>query len=197
MLKQRNRAIAAAIAVASLTLGTSRPAAQAKPDFSGRWQVDLEASKALTERKGLEWRMAGGGSVGGGGGAAQGSERPVTIITQSETEIVVERRFEGDVIDRDVHKLVGSLSVNADRRSATRSTTLWKGTSLVTSGTMEMDMTSVRATTADGRPITEIKREFVTTRTLMPDGTMQIETRSTQNGRERVSWTVYVRVKAS
>lgn len=195
MLKHRNRAIAAAIAVVGLAIGTSRPAAQAKPDFSGTWQTDLEASKTLTEKKGLEWRMAGGGSVGGGSGAAQGAERPVTIITQSVTEIILERRFEGDVVDREVHKLDGSLSVNADRTSATRSTTVWKGTSLVTTGTREMDMTNVRATGADGRPITEIKREFVTTRTLMPDGTMQIENRSTQNGRERVSWSVMVRVR--
>jgi len=130
-----------------------RPAAQAKPDFSGTWQVDREASKALTEKKGLEWRMAGGASVGGGG-AAEGAERPVTIITQSDTEIVLERRFEGEVVDREVHKLDGSLSVNADRTSATRSTTVWKGTSLVTTGERQpASGCSAACSSASSRPI--------------------------------------------
>ena len=185
--------------------GAPMVTAQSKrPDFSGVWRQDSAASKALTEKKGEVWRVAGAGT---GGAAPSGAGAtpppgaivmsPVSTITQSEKEIVIERSYEGEVINRDVYKLDGSVSVNATRNTTSRSTTVWKGAALVTTGTFQMDLSNSDAADASGKPITEITRTFVTTRTLMPDGTMQIENRSTQNGQERVSWSVMTRVKPS
>jgi hypothetical protein len=189
------------ILIVALAAGVAvRTAAQTKrPDFSGAWQADRDASKALTEKNGGEWRVAGASS--GAGAAAQppaGARimQPLTLITQSASEIVFERQLDGEIYSREVHKLDGSASVNAARNSTTRSTTVWKGSSLVTTGTTTLDFSDGSARDAAGNLIPEIVRDFVTTRTLMPDGTMQVVTRTTEKGRpERVSWSVLVPVK--
>ena len=192
------------LVVALVIAGTSVTAAQTKrPDFSGEWRQDIEASKALTEQKGATWRVAGAGS--GAPGGAPGSAvppgakvlSPITTVTQSDAAIIFERRLDNEVISRDVYKLDGSVSVNASRNQSSRSTSAWKGNALVTTGTMELDFSSGQAVDASGKPIGNITRQFVVTRTLMRDGTMQIENRITQNGEERVTWTVLVRVKPS
>ncbi len=178
-------------------------AAQAKrPDFAGTWRQDTDASKALTEKMGEVWRVAGAGAGGASPSGASATPppgavvmSPITKITQSDKELVIERSYEGEIINHDVYKLDGTVSVNASRNSSSRSTTTWKGSSLVTSDTIHFEFN--QAATADGKPITEITRQFVTTRTLMPDGSMQIESRTTQDGKERVQWTVMVRVKPS
>jgi hypothetical protein len=189
-----------AVVVVMVLAGVPGAAAQTKrPDFSGVWQQDIEASKALTEKNGQPWRVAGAGS---GSGAAVGAPpanatimRPTTFITQNEREIILERRFEDEAIDRNVYKLDGSISVNASRNSSSRSTAAWKGNALVVSGTLRLDFSDGNARDAAGNPIPEIVRDFVTTRTLRPDGTMEIESRTTQNGVVRLSYTVLVRVK--
>jgi hypothetical protein len=191
--------IVVALALSAVSVTT----AQTKhPDFSGQWQQDIEASKALTEAKGLPWRVAGAGSsVGaraGGSAIPPGANvmSPVTTITQSETEIILERKLDGEVLSRDVYKLNGALSVNASRNTSSRSTTSWKGAALVTTGTTEIDLSDDNAV-VNGKPITNITRTFTLTRSLMPDGSMRVENRITQNGEERVSWAVLVRVKSS
>jgi hypothetical protein len=188
---------AIAIAVSIAVAGAAAPAAQSRrPDFSGTWQVDSERSKELTERKGHEWRVAGAGSGGSGGASQPGgpARGPLTVISQSDSELVIERTFDNEILDRTVLKLDGSVSVNARRSESSRSTTVWKGNALVTTGTSHFDFSDVR--TAAGTPVGEVTRDFVTTRTLMPDGTMQVENRTTQDGKERVSWSVLVRVKS-
>ena len=170
-----------------------------KPDFSGSWQMDIKASEALTVKKGHEWRVAGAGTGSGTAGVPAGATiwNPITVVMQSASEIVFERRSEGEVISREAFKLDGSVSVNARRNISSRSTTVWKGSALVTTGTTHLDFSDGSAKKADGTPITEIVRQFVTTRTLMPDGTIQIESRTTEDGKERVQWSVLVRVKPS
>ena len=188
MLRQ---SLTIALMLASLTAGSF--AAQSKrPDFSRTWKSDLEQSKALTEKNGHPWRVAGAGTGGGGQpGANTRVIQQYAVITQSATELIIVRRFDDEIMDRSVYKLDGSLSVNASRTSSSRSTTAWKGDALVTTGTTVVELTGV---SKDGKPINEIKRDFVTTRRLMPDGTMHVETRTTQDGEERVTWTVQVRV---
>jgi hypothetical protein len=184
----------------TFALPVSVPAQPKRPDFSGTWVQDTEASKALTEKKGQVWRVAGAGA-GGARGAAPGEKtvimQPITTITQSEAELVIERRFEDEVLSREVFKLDGSLSVNASRTQSSRTNTIWKGTALVTSGSRVIDLSSSNATDASGQPIAEINETFVTTRTLMPDGTIQVESRTTRNGTERIQYSVLVRTKAS
>jgi hypothetical protein len=194
-----NRLLVSTVVAGFVVLAASHAEAQAKrPDFSGSWQQDITASKALTEKHGEVWRVAGSTT----GGATQTPRpdakvmQPTTIITQSATELVIERRFEDEVIDRNVLKLDGSVSVNATKNSSTRSTTVWKGNTLVTTGTTHFDFSDANVTVG-GKPATEMTRDFVTTRSLMADGTIQVENRSTQNGETRVSWTVLVRVKGS
>ncbi|HET9369378.1 MAG TPA: hypothetical protein VFO19_03995 [Vicinamibacterales bacterium] len=198
MSSRRSTVVAAVLAIATALVPLT---AQVKrPDFSGRWTQDVEASKALTEKKGHEWRVAGAGA-GSGRGATPPPDakvlKPVTTIRQSEAEIAIERSYERDVISHDVYKLDGSVSVNASSTSSSRSTTVWKGNALVTTGTRQFDFSSMNARDASGRPLTEITEQFVTTRMLMPDGTMQVESRSTRNGVERVTWSVLVPVKQS
>ena len=184
----------------TFALQASVPAQSKRPDFSGTWVQDTEASKALTEKKGQVWRVAGAGA-GGARGAVPGEKivimQPISTITQSETELVIERRFEGEVLSREVFKLDGSLSVNASRTQSSRSNTAWKGAALVTSGSRVIDLSTSNATDASGRPISEINETFITTRTLMPDGTIQVESRTTRNGTERIQYSVLVRTKAS
>ena len=178
-------------------IGWSQPAQTRRPDFSGTWTQDTEASKALTEKMGLTWRVAGA-SAGAGTPAASNKRviRQVTDITQSETELVLESRFDKEVVSRTVLELDGSVSINASRNSSSRSTTVWKGSSLVTTGTTVLDFSDGSFRTASGQPIKEIRREFVTIRTLRPDGSMQVEHRSKEDGKEeRVRWSVLVRVK--
>jgi hypothetical protein len=177
-------------------VGWSQPSQTKRPDFSGTWIQDSEASKALTEKMGHTWRVAGA-SAGAGTAAAANQPviRQVTDITQSETELILESRFDTVVVRRTVLKLDGSVSVNASKNSSSRSTTVWKGASLVTTGTTVLDFSDGSARDASGRPIKEIRREIVTIRTLMPDGSLQVETRSKEEGKqERVSWSVLVRV---
>lgn len=173
------------------------PAAQGKqPSFAGRWQQDIDASKALTEKKGQVWRVAGAGANGAAasGASMNNAVRPVLAITQSDAEIILEQILDGEVYSRDVHKLDGSLSVNASRLRTSRSNTSWKGNALVTTGTRVFEFNN--GTVVNGKPATEITETFTSTRTLMPDGTMQVETRTKRPGTdERVQWSVFARVK--
>jgi len=190
--------VMAALAAAAVLIGAHLLHAQAKrPDFSGTWQIDIEASKALTEKMGHQWRVAGAGMGGGSATAPANIMRPFTDITQSEAEIVFQTRYDTEIIRREVHKLDGSTSVNARSNISTRSTTVWKGEALVTTGTTHLDYSDGSARRADGTPITEITRQFVTTRRVMPDGTMHIETRTTEEGNVRYQYSVLVRVKSS
>jgi hypothetical protein len=194
-----SRTLPATLVLATAVFGAAGLSAQSRrPDYSGTWQEDRDRSKALTELKGHVWRVASAGAARTGGTSQPGDavRGPLTILTQSATEIVIERRFDDEIIDRTVLKLDGSVSINASRNGSSRSTTVWKGNALVTTGTSHFEFSDMRATSATGEPIREITRDFVTTRTLMPDGTMQIESRSTQDGEERVTWSVLVRVKS-
>lgn len=169
------------------------PPQTTRPDFSGTWQVDSAASKALTEKEGYVWRVVGARQGNTGSAAAPKGEvsGPVTIITQSDSEIVFERRSEEIVIDRSVHKLDGSLSVNASRDTSSRTKTVWKDNSLVTTGTTEIG--GLRK--PNGSPLPPIVEEFLTTRTLLPDGSMRVESRKTRGGKESVHFSVLRRVK--
>ena len=120
--------------------------------------------------------------------------RQETVITQSLAELVIERRYDDEVVERSVYKLDGSESVNATRTTTNKSTTVWKGSALISTGTLHVDLSDGFARDAKGQPLAAIDRAFVTTRTLRPDGTMVVESRTTQNGEERLSWSVFVRV---
>ena len=201
----RSRIVVLAIASLAVTYGGLTHAQTTRPDFSGTWEDDIEASRTLTLENGGEWRVSGAGTSAAGAAASGAAAvtppadttamRRLTVITQTERDLVLETRYGEKVVRREVYKLDGTVSVNAQRNISSRSTTVWKGRSLVTTGTMHFDFSDGSARDASGKPISELTREFVTTRTLMPDGTMHVESWTREDGRERKQWLVLVRAR--
>ncbi len=129
-----------------------------KPDFSGKWVLDPAKSE-----------MGGGPGGGGGGGGRQGGGTPAPLtITQTATDMTIERTMGGNV-SKVVYKLDGKESVN-EGRGGMKSTYVskWDGAKLVT---------TIKAETQSG------VRESTETRSLAADGTMVVETtRQGQSG---------------
>ena len=91
-----------------------------KPDFSGKWLLDSAKSEM------------GGGPGGGGGGGRQGGGTPAPItITQTATDLIIERTM-GENVMKTVYKLDGKESVN-EGRGGMKSTMVskWDGAKLV------------------------------------------------------------------
>jgi hypothetical protein len=128
-------AVVCAIALAMPGLAS----AQAKPDFSGKWIQDMEKSDQ---------------PQGGGGGRGPAGPQQVTI-TQTATEITLERTMGQNTV-KTVYKLDGSESVNAMGRGGdVKSKTTWDGSKLVTKyqqtrGENTVDVTETRSLEADG-----------------------------------------------
>ena len=120
MKRARVGIIAAAIfAVASVAF------AQAKPDFSGTWTLDPEASGA----------PAGGGGGGGGRGGGALGNGPATV-KQTASALTIERTM-GENKTTATYKLDGTESVNKmmgrGGEVETKSTAKWDGSKLVIS----------------------------------------------------------------
>lgn len=131
-----------AIAALALSLGVF---AQGKPDFTGKWLLDPEKS------------VMGGGRAGGGMAAA-----PISI-TQTATELTIERTM-GENVMKTIYKLDGTESVNETARGKSTSVSKWDGGKLVTAikaetqrGTMES--TETRSLAADGTMLAETLRQ--------------------------------------
>ncbi len=124
-----------------------------KPDFSGKWVLDPTKSE-----------MGGGPGGGGGGGGRQGGGTPAPItITQTASELTIERTM-GENVMKTVYKLDGKESVN-EGRGGMKSTMVskWDGAKLVT---------AVKRETQNG------VRESSETMSLGADGTLIMETTS-------------------
>lgn len=149
-----------ALLVASLAvlLPAAGAAAQAHPDFSGTWKIDTARSDAPPGRRGQQMDMSG----------------LVLAITQSAEVLTIRQTGMGP--DRTMtFYLDGRKSTNAGPRGEMTSTSTWKGTELVTDGTMQADtprgpmtmtMHEVRRLGQDGTEMT------VTTTNDTPRGTM-------------------------
>ena len=133
-------------------------AAQAKPDFSGKWVADAAAAPAAP---------AGGGGGGGGRGGGRGGFGNEFTIAQSATTLTI-TRMQGDQTVTTVYNLDGSESKNmvagrgGGEPTAQVSKAVWDGAKLV-----------VTTTAPNG----EQKRVFA-----MEGGNLTIET--TQPGRD-------------
>lgn len=124
--------LAAALALPALA------AAQAKPDFTGKWIQDMEKSDP----------MGGRGPAG-----------PQTLtITQTAADLTIERETNNGVL-KTVYKLDGTESVNETGRGKSTTKSAWDGATLVTTGTqtmsmqgneVSMDLKEVRSLDADG-----------------------------------------------
>jgi hypothetical protein len=138
-------------------------AAQAKPDFSGKWVQDPPPAAAPAGGGG-----GGGGRGGGGGGGRGGFGAEFTIVQNAKTLTIT--RMQGDQTVSTVYNLDGSESKNSvqGRGGATEqvSKAMWDGAKLVVTTTIN----------AGGNNI-EQKRVFA-----MEGGNLTIET--TQPGRD-------------
>jgi hypothetical protein len=142
---------ALAFAIATQTL------AQAKPDFSGTWTLDLDKSES-------------GGSSGDGPSAARpgrGQGFPLDalfVVRQTASELSIDQQVGGKSTVM-TFKLDGSESINTGMRGRElKSKARWDGNRLVVESTQ-------RLSTPDGERSLDTKE----VRSLAPDGTMVVE----------------------
>src|SRR5262245_40733303 len=106
-------------------------AAQAKPDFSGKWVQDPPPAAAPAGGGGGGGGRGGGGGFGGGGRGGFGAE--FTIVQNAKTLTIT--RMQGDQTVSTVYNLDGSESKNTvqGRGGATEqvSKAVWTGATLV------------------------------------------------------------------
>jgi len=133
--------------VFALVLGLLIPglaAAQAKPDFSGTWALDVAKSDM---------------GMGRAGRAATAMRTVTLVLRQTKTQLSIERRA-GDRPETAVYKLDGSESVNQlPNGGEVKSTTTWAGATLVTKsvtviGGVTVETNDVRSLSADGKVMT-------------------------------------------
>ncbi len=132
--------LAMALGAAAVVVFASGITAQTKPNFSGKWTLQVEPGAAA----------AGGGQRGrgmGGGGAFCGQE---CTITQDATTLKVDRMFGQNTVSS-TYKLDGSESKNTQQmggRGAMEivSKAAWDGDKLTISTTRDMNGTSVTTT---------------------------------------------------
>ena len=130
---------------------TAPALAQAKPDFSGAWKLNVEKSDP----------MGGGGGGGGGGGMMRDA---VTTITQTATELTLVTKF-GENSRTATYKLDGTESVNSGMRGETKTKAKFDGATLVLehvrnmsgpNGDMQVTSKEVRSLSADGKTMTVV-----------------------------------------
>ena len=126
---------------------TAPALAQAKPDFSGSWKLNVEKSDPMG---------------GGGGGMMRDA---VTTITQTATELTVVTKF-GENSRTATYKLDGTESVNPGMRGGeTKTKAKFDGATLVLehtrnmsgpNGDMQVTSKEVRSLSDDGKTMTVV-----------------------------------------
>ena len=111
------------VAVAALVALPAVARAQAKPDFSGSWTLNQGGSAGAPPARGAR----GGGGRGGAGAAPQS-----LTITQTATQITIERAMAGGALTSASYNLDGSESGNLlGDVFLSRSKVSWDGAKLV------------------------------------------------------------------
>jgi len=128
--------LATVVLSGAMVMWATAAAAQAKPDFSGKWTVDTEKTTAANPA------MQGAGG-GGGGGRGFGMNAPMTIKQDAAT-LTTEREGQNGVTTT-AYKLDGSETVITSQRGDSKATAKWEGSNLV--------ITTVRPG-MDGAPMT-------------------------------------------
>jgi hypothetical protein len=130
------RAVAVCGAVAMMFIAASA-FAQGKTDFSGKWTPEAPA--------------AGAAGAGGGGGRGGGFNGPMTI-SQTATELTIERETPNGAT-KAVYKLDGSESSNTMGQGTAKSKATWDGAKLkieTTTETQNGTRTSTAVYSIDG-----------------------------------------------
>lgn len=136
----RRLAVAALSMLAFVNVG----AEQARPDFSGRWELDAARSEGLREDE------------------RQGT---TLVITQTPARLTIERTLFGGQTRIVVYTFDGSDSVSQAGDVEIKARSRWEGDRLVTEGTqrassLEAQFTERRSLSADGRTMT-VESTFV------------------------------------
>jgi hypothetical protein len=136
----RHLAVAALSALAFVNVG----AEQARPDFSGRWELDAARSDGLRDDE------------------RQGT---TLAIIQTPARLVIERTLLGGQTRTVVYTFDGTESVSQAGDVAIKARSRWDGDRLVTEGTqgvstLEAQFTERRSLSADGRTMT-VESTFV------------------------------------
>ncbi len=147
-----------ALAAALALLAT--PLVAQKPDFSGNWKLNADASDPVGPPGG---GGGGGGQRGPGGGA--GMRATEVFITQSDSKIVIESKM-GDRTRVTTYYLDGRESKNPGMRDAEMTTkSTWADNTIVTEGEntvttpmgeMTIKSKEVRSMSADGKQMTVV-----------------------------------------
>lgn len=125
------RTVRPLVAVILVAAATALPAAQARPDFSGRWASDARDVAPPPPAPPPESSEPGG--------PPPPPPPPSTLamsIVQSDTELAVDRRMSGEspaVIPQARYTLDGTEAVNTNGTMVTRTRASWSGSQLVLS----------------------------------------------------------------
>jgi hypothetical protein len=114
--------------------------AQTKPDFSGSWTLDADASQTAAPPAG---GAPAGAPGGGGGGGGRGGGGPMTV-KQTATELTVERAGRGGGAPvATVYKLDGTPSTVTMGQGQATVSAKWDGSKLVINTKRDMNGTAV------------------------------------------------------
>ncbi|HEX5217268.1 MAG TPA: hypothetical protein VFV98_17530 [Vicinamibacterales bacterium] len=168
--------------------------AQAKPEFSGTWVLDVAKTTQLNG--GRSGGMAPAGSMGGGA-MSNGSTGGGNVLTPAGApappmELKIAQTAAALTIERQtpmgpqkfVHKLDGSESVNVNGRATLKTKSQWQGAALVTEGTNVING-------EDGAMTVTIKE----TRSLEADGSLLVVTARIIDGTTTTSRQVFAKKK--
>ncbi len=158
---------------------------QSRPDFTGRWKLDAQATEVMGGGRGDPSGNATGGGGRGGGGLGLGPPAEELIVRQNDTTMTVEEVRSADPVII-VYKLKGgrirnTLPVGRGGTTVADFSSRWDGSKLSTNINREV--------TARGSTISMRYREL---RYLSKDSSMVVET--TMSGRPGGRKTVYRKV---
>ena len=163
------RRVAASVIVVGLaSLGIL---AQARPDFSGTWELDLERTRAENQARSGTAPSGGGGTMSFSGtsqGTAQAGAAAVTAvkIMQTSASMTIDR-LSGQIFAKTNFKFDGTEAVTVIDAMTRKQRSRWEGNKLVSDGTGETVL-------SDGTG--SIKSTFKEVRWIDKDGTMVVET---------------------
>lgn len=153
--------------------------AQARPDFSGTWELDLPRTQAENRaRSGAATNGGGGGGAGGmstmsPGGVSNAGAPVATVVTVSQTVTALTiDRVSGQVFAKTNYRLDGVEAVTVIDTMTRKQKSRWDGNKLISEGTGETVL-------SDGSG--SVKSTFKEVRWIDKDGTMVVEsTRAVQ-----------------
>jgi hypothetical protein len=156
------RRIAMAVSAVAVVLLSASLFAQAKPNFSGKWALDMEKTMAANPNAG--GGGGGGMRMGGGGGGMGGG---ATTITMDAATLTIERETPNGA-QKQVYKLDGSESKNMMMGRGGQ-------TEQVSKATVEGNKVVIKTQGQNGEQVTS----------WYMDGDFLVSERTTQNGAQK------------